>query len=77
MSSIMNNLKSKNRTLFFAIFLLLGIVTIDFFLTRFNMQEKKAQISLEIIQSDKILSSEVYRLLYSLEDDLSFIEKKI
>jgi len=77
MFSIMNNLKSKNRTLIFSILLLIGVIIIDFFLTRFNIQEKKAQISLEIIQSDKILSSEVYRLLYSLEDDLNFIEKKI
>jgi len=77
MLSIMNNFKSKNRTLIFSFLLLIGLIIIDFFLTRFNIQEKKAQISLEIIQSDKILSSEVYRLLYSLEDDLSFIEKKI
>lgn len=66
----------KKRSIIFSILLLLGFLIVDHYLNRFNIKEKKAQISLEIIQSDKILSSEVYRLLYGLEDDFSFIERK-
>jgi signal transduction histidine kinase len=76
MSSVTNNSVSRKRTIIFSVILLIGLIITDHFIDQFNIKEKKAQISLEIIQSDKILTSEVYRLLYGLEDDFNFFERK-
>lgn len=68
---------ANKRIFVFAVVLFLGLATIDFFLARSRFEETKSQIALELIQSDKILSSELYRLFYGLEDDFNFFEIKM
>lgn len=67
----------NKRILVFSTFLLFALFVIDFFLVRSRIEETKSQISLDILQSDKILSSELYRLFYGLEDDFNFFEIKM
>lgn len=68
---------ANKRIFIFAIVLFLGLAVTDFFLAKSRFEETKSQIALELIQSDKILSSELYRLFYGLEDDFNYFEIKM
>jgi len=65
------------RSIGFSVILAIGLFINDYLLNRFSMEEKKSQMVLELIQSDKMLSNELYRLFYGLEDDFNFFERKI
>lgn len=67
----------NKRTLAFSLILAVGLCINDYLLNRFSMEERKTQMVLELIESDKMLSSELYRLFYGLEDDFNFFERKI
>lgn len=68
---------TNRRTLVFAVMLLTALVAIELLLQKFRSDEKRSQVVLELVQSDKILSNELYRILYGLEDDFAFFEKNI
>lgn len=68
---------TNRRPLVFAAILALALIAIEILLQKFRSDEKRTQVVLELVQSDKILSNELYRLLYGLEDDFAFFEKNI
>lgn len=68
---------TNRRTLVFAVLLASALIAIEMLLQKFRSDEKRTQVVLELVQSDKILSNELYRLLYGLEDDFAFFEKNI
>ncbi len=67
----------KKSALKFAAIISLILFSIDYFLYFSRINSKKSEIVLDILQRDEKQTNEIYRLINSLEDDLSFLEKEI
>jgi signal transduction histidine kinase len=67
----------SRRFVYFAIVLALSLGAIDYFIGRLSHAEKRSQLVVQVNESNKILSGELYRLFYGLEDDFNYFELQL